>query len=90
MLFPKQADDALHMTKVDPDADFSDDYEDLAFNESVLVSNVAHDPVHDFRHGDSIVTCKRFLVSTNCMAGGDDRRASVRGHEQPILPMSRR
>lgn len=31
LLFPKQADDALHMTKVDPDADFSDDYEDLAF-----------------------------------------------------------
>ena len=31
LLFPKQADDALHMAKVDPDADFSDDYEDLAF-----------------------------------------------------------
>jgi CubicO group peptidase (beta-lactamase class C family) len=29
--FPKQGDDALHMAKVDPDADFSDDYEDLAF-----------------------------------------------------------
>jgi CubicO group peptidase (beta-lactamase class C family) len=31
LLFPKQADDTLHMAKVDPDADFSDDYEDLAF-----------------------------------------------------------
>lgn len=31
LLFPKQAGDALHMAKVDPDADFSDDYEDLAF-----------------------------------------------------------
>ena len=29
--FPQQAGDALHMAKVDPDADFSDDYEDLAF-----------------------------------------------------------
>ena len=29
--FPKQAGDTLHMAKVDPDADFSDDYEDLAF-----------------------------------------------------------
>ena len=29
--FPKQAGDALRMAKVDPDADFSDDYEDLAF-----------------------------------------------------------
>ena len=29
--FPEQAGDALHMAKVDPDADFSDDYEDLAF-----------------------------------------------------------
>jgi CubicO group peptidase (beta-lactamase class C family) len=29
--FPQQADDALHMAKVDPGADFSDDYEDLAF-----------------------------------------------------------
>lgn len=31
LLFPKQADDTLRMAKVDPDADFSDDYEDLAF-----------------------------------------------------------
>ena len=31
LLFPKQAGDALHMSKVDPDADFSDDYEDLEF-----------------------------------------------------------
>ncbi len=31
LLFPKQAGDTLHMAKVDPDADFSDDYEDLAF-----------------------------------------------------------
>jgi CubicO group peptidase (beta-lactamase class C family) len=31
LLFPKQAGDVLHMAKVDPDADFSDDYEDLAF-----------------------------------------------------------
>ena len=31
LLFPETAGDALHMTKVDPDADFSDDYEDLAF-----------------------------------------------------------
>lgn len=31
LLFPEQAGDALHMTKVDPHADFSDDYEDLAF-----------------------------------------------------------
>jgi CubicO group peptidase (beta-lactamase class C family) len=29
--FPAQAGGALHMSKVDPDADFSDDYEDLAF-----------------------------------------------------------
>ncbi|HEX3836073.1 MAG TPA: serine hydrolase domain-containing protein [Steroidobacteraceae bacterium] len=29
--FPKQAGEVLHMAKVDPDADFSDDYEDLAF-----------------------------------------------------------
>jgi hypothetical protein len=29
--FPQQPGDALHMAKVDPDADFSDDYEDLAF-----------------------------------------------------------
>jgi CubicO group peptidase (beta-lactamase class C family) len=29
--FPQQAGDALRMAKVDPDADFSDDYEDLAF-----------------------------------------------------------
>jgi CubicO group peptidase (beta-lactamase class C family) len=29
--FPKHPGDALHMAKVDPDADFSDDYEDLAF-----------------------------------------------------------
>lgn len=31
LLFPKQAGDALRMAKVDPDADFSDDYEDLTF-----------------------------------------------------------
>jgi CubicO group peptidase (beta-lactamase class C family) len=31
LLFPRQAGDTLHMAKVDPDADFSDDYEDLAF-----------------------------------------------------------
>ena len=31
LLFPRQAGDALHMAKVDPDADFSDDYEDLTF-----------------------------------------------------------
>lgn len=31
LLFPKQPGDTLHMAKVDPDADFSDDYEDLAF-----------------------------------------------------------
>ena len=31
LLFPVQAGDELHMAKVDPDADFSDDYEDLAF-----------------------------------------------------------
>ena len=31
LLFPKQADDTLHLAKVDPDADFSDDYEDLDF-----------------------------------------------------------
>ncbi|HUA24681.1 MAG TPA: serine hydrolase domain-containing protein [Steroidobacteraceae bacterium] len=31
LLFPSQPGDALHMTKVDPEADFSDDYEDLAF-----------------------------------------------------------
>ena len=31
LLFPSQPGDALHMTKVDPGADFSDDYEDLAF-----------------------------------------------------------
>lgn len=29
--FPERADGALHMAKVDPDADFSSDYEDLAF-----------------------------------------------------------
>jgi CubicO group peptidase (beta-lactamase class C family) len=29
--FPARPGDALHMAKVDPDADFSDDYEDLAF-----------------------------------------------------------
>src|SRR6185312_3207293 len=29
--FPTRAGEALHMSKVDPDADFSDDYEDLAF-----------------------------------------------------------
>ena len=29
--FPKRTGDVLHMAKVDPDADFSDDYEDLAF-----------------------------------------------------------
>ena len=29
--FPQQPGGALHMAKVDPDADFSDDYEDLAF-----------------------------------------------------------
>jgi len=31
LLFAKQAGEALRMAKVDPDADFSDDYEDLAF-----------------------------------------------------------
>ncbi|MHB8812223.1 MAG: serine hydrolase [Steroidobacteraceae bacterium] len=31
LLFPVHPGDALHMAKVDPDADFSDDYEDLAF-----------------------------------------------------------
>lgn len=31
LLFPVRVGDALHMAKVDPDADFSDDYEDLAF-----------------------------------------------------------
>ncbi|MFI4907153.1 MAG: serine hydrolase domain-containing protein [Steroidobacterales bacterium] len=31
LLFPRQAGDELRMAKVDPDADFSDDYEDLAF-----------------------------------------------------------
>jgi CubicO group peptidase (beta-lactamase class C family) len=31
LLFPRQVGDALHLAKVDPDADFSDDYEDLAF-----------------------------------------------------------
>jgi CubicO group peptidase (beta-lactamase class C family) len=31
LLFPSRPGDALHMTKVDPGADFSDDYEDLAF-----------------------------------------------------------
>ena len=31
LLFPEQAGDVLHLAKVDPDADFSDDYEDLAF-----------------------------------------------------------
>ena len=29
--FPERKGDVLHMAKVDPDADFSDDYEDLAF-----------------------------------------------------------
>jgi Beta-lactamase len=31
LIFPGHPGDALHMTKVDPGADFSDDYEDLAF-----------------------------------------------------------
>ncbi|HEV2442795.1 MAG TPA: serine hydrolase domain-containing protein, partial [Steroidobacteraceae bacterium] len=31
LLFPVRARDTLHMAKVDPDADFSDDYEDRAF-----------------------------------------------------------
>jgi len=31
LLFPREAGDTMRMTKVDPDADFSDDYEDLAF-----------------------------------------------------------
>ncbi len=31
LLFPNRAGGGLHMAKVDPDADFSDDYEDLAF-----------------------------------------------------------
>jgi len=29
--FPARSGEAMHMAKVDPDADFSSDYEDLAF-----------------------------------------------------------